>query len=748
MEEVAQLGGIAYDIAVQGNYTYIAFPDRLLVVSTTNPTAPGVVAELQLHSAVEEIGIYGDFLFISVSDVYEQSTLGDGLYVIDIQNPSYPTIATFHPMESPYTFTIAGNYLYLTQAGDIIIYNISNPLAIQSQGLYPLGEPVRDMLVEGNRLYINTYTEGLFTFDVANPNTLTLLGQFDPCISSSCYRNGVEVVGNVLYYSAQPGLFVLDMTNPSTPVQIARLTGSPYYNLHSLHFHNNSLYGTQRSEGLYVMDASQPATLPIIGEYHDTMTIFDMVAANGILQTADIHNGLRLFSVSNPTTPAPLGLYPTWARAAMSKPIIAGDYVYVATDADIKTLSLTDPSHPQVVNSTPKAGDHFPDWERNGNYIYYTDFQGIRALDIHSPANPVSLMITENGEYNCYGALATEGNRLFSYCYHGPSEEWGIVEIDISNPTAGTFVTMVSGSPGELQIVGSFLYALQFDPTLGRNQIVQYNINGGFTPTGVRFGEGPNTFTISDGLAFTTGYSEGVKIWDISNPATPQLITTFDMETSPSDTYAADGYLYVADSYGTQVLDIRTPTAPRLVAMGNQSTFDLVYAGDYIYSTAGNHGLVVEYFVPPASATFGALAGGTLNSSADGVGYTFPAGSFSQTVTVTHSLRDPGNMPFPPGLRPVNRYWDIGAIQSDGLPARLNTTYTVTIPYNEADLHFVDESTLALYRWQDNGWVVESSSEVDNTANTVSATPNALGRFALLGESTLTRRVYAPLSQR
>ena len=70
LEEVAQLGGIAYDIAVQGNYTYIAFPDRLLVVSTTNPTAPGVVAELQLHSAVEEIGMNGEFVFLSVSDVY------------------------------------------------------------------------------------------------------------------------------------------------------------------------------------------------------------------------------------------------------------------------------------------------------------------------------------------------------------------------------------------------------------------------------------------------------------------------------------------------------------------------------------------------------------------------------------------------------------------------------------------------------------------------------------------------------
>ena len=55
------------------------------------------------------------------------------------------------------------------------------------------------------------------------------------------------------------------------------------------------------------------------------------------------------------------------------------------------------------------------------------------------------------------------------------------------------------------------------------------------------------------------------------------------------------------------------------------------------------------------------------------------------------------------------------------------------------------EGTLALYRWDGSQWVKELSSVVDVDANTVTATPDRLGLWAVLGE---TRRLFLPVTLR
>lgn len=52
------------------------------------------------------------------------------------------------------------------------------------------------------------------------------------------------------------------------------------------------------------------------------------------------------------------------------------------------------------------------------------------------------------------------------------------------------------------------------------------------------------------------------------------------------------------------------------------------------------------------------------------------------------------------------------------------------------------ESTLALYTWDGSRWLREQASSVDPSRHTVSATPNRLGLWAVLGE---THRVILPV---
>jgi hypothetical protein len=69
----------------------------------------------------------------------------------------------------------------------------------------------------------------------------------------------------------------------------------------------------------------------------------------------------------------------------------------------------------------------------------------------------------------------------------------------------------------------------------------------------------------------------------------------------------------------------------------------------------------------------------------------------------------------------------------------------VTVDYTDEDRATAIEDTLGLY-WRDGGqWVLEGTSSVEITVNRVTATPDHMTLFAVLGE---TNRVYLPLVMR
>ncbi len=147
--------------------------------------------------------------------------------------------------------------------------------------------------------------------------------------------------------------------------------------------------------------------------------------------------------------------------------------------------------------------------------------------------------------------------------------------------------------------------------------------------------------------------------------------------------------------------------------------------------------------------------GGTVSSPQTGATLDFPNGAFTATVVVTYMTASP----YPPGTPALTKvanaagkaYVDIGhcyevtAVYSDtGQPAQLapGQTYTVTIQYTEAERGPAIENTLALYWWDGSQWVKEPTSAVDTVANQVTATPNHLSLWTVLGE---TNRLYLPL---
>lgn len=124
-------------------------------------------------------------------------------------------------------------------------------------------------------------------------------------------------------------------------------------------------------------------------------------------------------------------------------------------------------------------------------------------------------------------------------------------------------------------------------------------------------------------------------------------------------------------------------------------------------------------FLPPAGDIF----------------FSFPENAFTQTVTLAYSLLN--GQENAPALRGLGRIFNLKAYDNEtDQPAQLKNgvSFTATVTYSDNDVRVIHEDTLALYWWDGLAWVKESNSIVYPNSNTIIATPDHLGIWAIMGE--------------
>ena len=90
------------------------------------------------------------------------------------------------------------------------------------------------------------------------------------------------------------------------------------------------------------------------------------------------------------------------------------------------------------------------------------------------------------------------------------------------------------------------------------------------------------------------------------------------------------------------------------------------------------------------------------------------------------------------------RFFDLSAIISGTTTpvTSTNKPYTITVNYTDREKGGAIEDTLGLYWWEGGQWTLEPTSSVDMANNRLTAHPDHMTLFAVLGE---TKRVYLPL---
>jgi hypothetical protein len=124
--------------------------------------------------------------------------------------------------------------------------------------------------------------------------------------------------------------------------------------------------------------------------------------------------------------------------------------------------------------------------------------------------------------------------------------------------------------------------------------------------------------------------------------------------------------------------------------------------------------------------------GHTLLNSWDGtIQFDFPPGSLAGAGTITYQRNNQ-----PPGAYTrsgIGKAYDLSSTSALASDA----TYSVTITYTDMDDFGIKSGTLALYAW-DSGlsqWVKEPSSQLNAANHTITASPNHLSTWAVLGDA-------------
>jgi hypothetical protein len=280
--------------------------------------------------------------------------------------------------------------------------------------------------------------------------------------------------------------------------------------------------------------------------------LFLSVLAVGFFPGVFVHGNLNITKVGE------------WGTGYYKDIFIQGNYAYcVAGKGGLDIIDISDPGNPWKIGNY-KTVHSVKRVYVKGNYAYVTGFNGgLKVLDVSNPSSPV--LVGSYGQF-CADGLYVEGN----FAYMTVLFE-GLFIIDISEPS----------SP-----VPMGTYPIKDEP--GR-AVINHNL----------YVSGNYVYIIAVSRLLLYGdYSGELLILDISIPASPRLVGTYDNLLQPGGIHVKEQYAYIADERsGFQVVDISDKSHPIMAGNWQEpfgtSTVDVYVVGNYAYVGNSAAGVMV-----------------------------------------------------------------------------------------------------------------------------------------------------------
>jgi hypothetical protein len=509
---------------------------------------------------------------------------------------------------------VRGNYAYAGFGPRLTILNISNPYALSVVGQTPiLPGVVNDIAIAGNYAYVTTKNNsgrgGLCVIDVSNPSAPVEVWFNAGLISPM----GIAMAGHYAYVVDSAGaLDIFDITVPSAPTYTGwlKIGGDPsgIAVVGNYAYVTNSTYDDSTS-GLYIVNVSNPVA-PVQAGFYDTSGPALDVAVSGnyayVVESArnGVANsgGLRVINVANPIAPNEVGFYYSGRNISVGGIAVSGSYAYVAFSGLLNVINISNPSSLNLAGSLDSAGYSV---FLAGNYAYLAnDLKGINIVNITNPAHP-----TLSGAYNTPGDFGhTTGVAVMGNYAYVIDWDDGLRVINVMTPTSPTEVgfNRTRSLMGDIAVAGNYAYVTQYG-------IATFKIDN---PTNIR---SPSYSTLpslsSMGLAisgtylYVADYDAGLRILRIGSSGYPAEVGFYDTPGLAYGVAVMGNYAYVADrSAGLQIINVSNPVTPTEVGFYSplgDDIYDVAVAGNYAYVVYGDRLHIIDISNPTAPTEVG-----------------------------------------------------------------------------------------------------------------------------------------------
>ena len=281
--------GYAVDVAVAGNYAYVAdYEEGLHVVDITNPASPILRGSYPTAGHAKGVAVAGNYAYL----VHE---MDGGLRIIDVSDPFSPLEKGFYSMTGDgESITMSGDYAYIANGTEgLQIIDVSVPSSPQGVGSYDTNDLAHDVAVAGDYAFVANGGEGLRIIDVSRPITPTEIGPY-----WTTDALGIAVSGNIAYVADRvDGLQIVDISDPTMPHKISDVPGVTL----DVAVADSMAYIVTGSSGLRVIDVSNPAAPTEVGYYDTAGDALRLAAAEDLAYVADGGEGLLILKYTVPS---------------------------------------------------------------------------------------------------------------------------------------------------------------------------------------------------------------------------------------------------------------------------------------------------------------------------------------------------------------------------------------------------------------------------------------------------------------
>lgn len=547
------------------------------------------------------LGVSYSLIYSGAGNIFMLGT-GGGVMVIDATNPANPqtiSVIKSRSLVDCAAYDPVNHRLYLgAYFSGVEIWDLSdmqNParLARIPTNSYPRG----GIFAEGDLLYVMSVADGIYIYDLADLQNIEMIGHY-PISSSTLIWNSAKY-GNLMYCAASNNCRIVDVGDPSNPLLAGVIPGIST----GVYATEGKLYQVSYNYGLKIWNVSNPSSPQLLGQTtingYPVKVVVQGNYAFIASSTTNPGGGLRIIDVSNPANPQEVSSFSGYADFVAVNENLA----MISGGSKSEILDITNINSPQLASSVL-----LPGWVNNlcvKDNLGYTGSNGFRVFDLSDKSSPVQIGYDETP-----GDLVAVSGNLAVYIPKSMGSANPVNIMDITNPASpfkrGHYTAPVMTYDINIKDHYAFIacwwdglrvvdFSNPDNPTLKAHKLGWFN--GAVPGVDYCFAQAldieGNYLYVIDYMPFEDEDTKGIYIFDISNPENPVFIKRFaEINSKCNDVSVEGNYAYLADGLGgVEVVNVADPNNPYIA--GYVYTPD----GSTAIEAAGNYAYVANYIL-------------------------------------------------------------------------------------------------------------------------------------------------------